>query len=116
MSRENFVKFYEEHALKTPEIEDKLARAKDQPQFAQIAVAEGSKLGLSFTASEVAEVMVATEAKSGGALSDDQLSGVVGGAGAIAPVAIKAVPMSIGTAAPQKFNPGKVGSDWGGCW
>jgi len=116
MSKENFVKFYDEHALKTPDIEAKLQGAKDQPQFAQIAVSEGSKLGLSFTASEVADVMAATEQKSG-ALSDDQLSAVVGGAGAIAPVSIKAVPMKIGTATPTKIgNPPGPTSDWGGCW
>lgn len=122
MSKEDFSKFYDQHVLKTPELKAKLHGAKDQPDFARIAIEEGSKLGLSFTGAEIGEVMNATEQKlHPGALSDDQLAGVVGGAGtATSTIQVTSVP-KIGPAAGAYTNPVggaviKHAGDWGGCW
>jgi hypothetical protein len=127
MSEEDFVKFYEQHVLKSPDLQAQLEGAKDRPHFAKIAIDAGSKLGLEFTDSEIGAVMNATEQKLGAALSDDQLEGVVGGADATVKttsptIAVKTLPKvqqpisKVGTVqSPQGpiMDPGKA---MGGCW
>ena len=126
MSEEDYVKFYEQHVMKSPELQEKLEGAKDQPDFAKIAIAAGSEVGLSFTEPEIGAVMNATAQKLGANLSDDQLEGVVGGAGATLKtsptISVKALPKvqqpiakvgAVKTPQSPIMDPGKA---MGGCW
>jgi hypothetical protein len=116
MSKENVVTFYEQHVLKTPSLEAELAGAKSREEFATIALAAGSKAGLSFTKEDLGTVMAATERKVGGQLSDEQLEGVVGGANTnqanVPTIQIKNLPA---TQKPVVVNPGAVHADTVGC-
>jgi hypothetical protein len=76
MAREDFVKFYEQHGSKLEKI--------DNPHdFVKSAIAEGSKAGFSFGEQDVIDVMEASAKKANPQLSDNQLEGVVGGAGTL---------------------------------
>ena len=126
MAKEDYVKFYEEHVLKTPAIQAKLEGAGGRDEYVKVAIAEGSNVGLKFTADEVKSVMAATEQKLGSQLSDAQLDGVVGGAGTLSPttgqtITVKQIPpikpatVPGGTTVPQ-LPGGGAANTIGCCW
>jgi hypothetical protein len=119
MSKENVVTFYEQHVLKNDSLKSQLGAAKSRDDFAKIAMEAGSKAGLSFTKDELGAVMEATEKKigGGGQLSDDQLSGVTGGAGTVAnptapTISVKTLPV---VTKPVMISPGQLQADTVGC-
>lgn len=106
MSHNAFVDFYTKY-LDSPAGEKaraKLDGIKDQAKFCAKMVEAGTAAGFKFTADEVQSVMQASEAKAAkalaqasGELSEDQLEGVVGGAGISAsiPMVMIGSPLSI---------------------
>nr|UXE46065.1 hypothetical protein Hi04_10k_c5591_00005 [uncultured bacterium] len=82
MSKEAFVKFYQEYLPKNQGLQSKIDKITNEDQFAAAVLAEGPKAGFSFDRADVDAVMKASEQRVKGAeLSDDQLGAVTGGAG-----------------------------------
>lgn len=122
MAKDDVVKFYEEHVNKNSALQAQLDEALGREAYIKLAMAEATKLGLSFTQAEMVEVMDATEAHINPQLSDNQLEGVVGGTGAIQPkqtvVKVQTLPvLKAPTTAPNVPNPKDMaGSTIMCCW
>jgi hypothetical protein len=85
MAKEDFVKFYQDYLPKKPDLQAKIDKLTNEEAFAKAVLDEGPKAGFTFSRQDVETVMKASELKVQGAeLSDAQLDGVAGGAGAIA--------------------------------
>jgi predicted ribosomally synthesized peptide with nif11-like leader len=82
MSKEAFIKFYNEYVPSHPELQKQVDNLHNEDQFAKIALEHGPKNGFNFTKEEMGEVMSASKAKMLGQseLNDSQLEGVTGGA------------------------------------
>ncbi len=82
MSKENFIKFYEEYVPKHAALKTQLDGIHNEQEFTKVALAEGKKGGFTFAPSDVAEVMEAQKPqRKAKQLSDKQLDTVAGGIG-----------------------------------
>jgi hypothetical protein len=87
MSKEAFVKFYQEYLPQNPGLQSTIDKITNEDQFATAVLDAGPKAGFSFNRQDVDAVMKASEQRvtGGSELSDDQLGAVTGGAGTISP-------------------------------
>ncbi|MSR13211.1 MAG: hypothetical protein EXR86_01315 [Gammaproteobacteria bacterium] len=116
MSHQAFVDFYTKYldSAAGEQSRAKLEGIKDHTLFCAKMVELGNAAGFKFIADEVKSVMEASEAKAAkalakasGELSEDQLEGVVGGAGRATSIPLVNIRPVVGG---LKVDPGKVGS------
>jgi hypothetical protein len=86
MSKDNFTKFYEEYVPKNAALKAQLDGIHNEDEFTKVALAEGTKGGFTFSASDVATVMETHKPARKAQLSDKQLDAVSGGVKAVANV------------------------------
>jgi predicted ribosomally synthesized peptide with nif11-like leader len=120
MSKEAFIKFYNEYVPSNPALSKQIDSLANEEQFAKLALEHGPKNGFSFTKDEMAAVMDASKAKMQGKkeLSDAQLDAVSGGAAALAPAAtvqIRSLNTAIGGAGGLQLPQG-AGDTVMCCW
>ncbi len=83
MSSTDFIKFYSEYLPKNAALKKEIDDAADQRVFLEAVLKHGKAAGFSFTEKDVDEVMRAS-VRRGAELDENQLEGVVGGAGVVA--------------------------------
>lgn len=82
MSTANFIKFYAEHLPKHPELKATVDNAGTPKEFAAALMQHGKAAGFEFSEDDVEQVLVASlNQHAKGELNENQLDGVVGGAG-----------------------------------
>jgi hypothetical protein len=80
MSREAFIKFYEDVVRNDQSLLAEIAGTGNEAELAQLAVSKGKAAGFDFNEQDVTEVMQAARAKREEApLTEDQLESVSGG-------------------------------------